>query len=111
MDVRDHRDERGLREMREPMGKAMATDEIVACAAIQLKNGLIVAGHRHHNCLSAINLQDGMSKNDVEAQGFMTTRGRFVGRREAQRIQQLADIPSASPDGYRGVELYSEDLY
>lgn len=84
--------------------------EIVACAAIRLKNGAIFAGHRHHDCLGKIHAC-GLSKMEIDEQGFMTTKGRFVGRTMAFSIQCEADIRSADQGGYRGTELYSEDLY
>jgi hypothetical protein len=49
--------------------------EIPACAAINV-NGLIVAGHRHCDCLRSIH-EAGIAKGDYP-QGFMTTAGRFV---------------------------------
>lgn len=87
-----------------------APKETVACAAILLSNGLLIAGARHHNCLAQMH-KAGIAKQSVAEQGFMTTHGRFVDRRSAKVIQEEAGIQSASPDGYRGSELYSEDLY
>ena len=89
--------------------------EIPACAAIRRidENGyeIILAGHRHGDCLSAANVS-GLGKLAWE-QGFMTTHGRFVGRKIGYHMMQSEGIPSASPDGYRtGLrELFSEDLY
>ncbi len=83
--------------------------ETAACAAIMLASGTIVAGRRHHDCLLMLHVS-GLSRFNI-VQGFMTTHGRFVPRFEAFRLQKLAGIPSADPGGYRGLELYSEDLY
>lgn len=88
--------------------------ELPACAAIQLPDGTTFAGHRHHHCLSMIHMTFGVAcpfARETWVQGFMTTRGRFVTRREAWMMRVREDLPSASPDGYRGCELYSEDLY
>lgn len=90
--------------------------ELPACAAIQLPDGTTLAGRRHHNCLSMINYTFGGKcpfAKDTWKQGFMTTKGRFVDRREAFRMRMEAELPSACPSGYRihlG-ELFSEDLY
>lgn len=51
------------------------------------------------------------------AQGFLTTRGRFVDRKEGYRLQIAAGIPSMlegtknARAAYAGGELFSEDLY
>ena len=44
-------------------------------------------------------------------QGFIASDGHYYGRKAAYRIQKLAGIQSHDPGGYRGRELYSEDLY
>lgn len=92
------------------MTQDLSKTETVACAAIMLSNGLMIAGKRHHNCLAQLKIVGHTSRNAVE-QGFMTTGGRFVNREEAQKIQRAAGIESADPGGYRGSELCSEDLY
>lgn len=95
----------------------MPTDgELPACAAIKMPNGITFAGERHHNCLAMIQKAwDGHCPypRDEWAQGFMTTRGNFVSRKIALQMCLKAGIDSASIDGngYRGNELYSEDLY
>lgn len=92
------------------------TTELPACAAIRMPDGVTFAGLRHHSCLMMINYAWGgncpFPKGDWE-QGFMTTRGQFVNRREALMMRLKEGLPSASIDGrgYRGNELYSEDLY
>lgn len=55
--------------------------------------------------------RDGIKKSELGESGFITSTGRFVGRKEAFALQHKAGIASASPDGYRRDELYSEDLY
>ena len=49
-------------------------------------------------------------RHDNEAQGFITSKNRYVTRAEGLKLQKAAGIPSADPEGY-GSELYSEDLY
>ena len=92
--------------------RSAAHREVVACAAVCLPGGLIVAGKRHRDCMESC-LNNGIPAREFKAatQGFMTTHGRFVDRIEARRIQEKAGIPSANPDGYRGTGLFSEDLY
>ena len=41
----------------------------------------------------------------------VTSRNRFVSRKEGRQLQDAAGIPSAAEGGYRGDSLYSEDLY
>jgi hypothetical protein len=48
----------------------------------------------------------------AQAQGFITSKNRYVDRKEAFNIQKLAGIKSVAKDGYDpSKELYSEDLY
>ena len=65
-------------------------------------------GHRHGDCMrSAIE-----AKHSPEgAQGFMTSKNRFVGREEGRKLQDAAGIKSVDREGYRGKTLFSEDLY
>lgn len=96
------------------MSETTERPELPACAAIQGPHGITFAGHRHHNCLAQIKAAGFGGLWRIETtQGFMTNRGRFVGRATAYRMMIDAGIESASADGkgYRGTELYSEDLY
>lgn len=90
-----------------------ALREICICAAIRLMDGRIVRGHRHGDCLRILNDWRDMGQViDVDEQGFMTSRNRFVGRVEGRELQEAAGIPSHDPSGYRGGNLlFSEDLY
>lgn len=85
--------------------------EIPACAAIRYGD-VILADRRHHDCIAMASAL-GFPRNAVNAEnhGFMTTRGRFVNRCEALKLMLAAGLPSADEGGYRGDELYSEDLY
>lgn len=81
--------------------------EIVICAAIAATNGQVIRCHRHHHGLRVLRE---MSLQPM-AQGFVTSRNRFVTREDALRIQKAAGVESKSPDGYRVGQLFSEDLY
>jgi hypothetical protein len=84
--------------------------ETCLCAAVQFPDGYVVRGHRHHDCFRTAAGIPGRADGPF-VQGFLTSRGRFVDRREGQRLQLAAGIPSADPGGYRADKLYSEDLY
>ncbi len=50
--------------------------------------------------------------HEKDAQGFITSRNRFVTREEGRVLQDAARIPSMDlPEGYKGSTLFSEDLY
>lgn len=92
--------------------------EIVICAAVRY-NGKVWIGHRHHQAMSAQHDELGYNMTRREMydakvsrnQGFVTSHNRFVGRIKGMSLQLAAGIKSASKEGYRGKELYSEDLY
>lgn len=90
--------------------------EIVICAAVRAKDGLIIRGHRHATALAKPFGLQGIPGYEDERpygddQGFITSENRYVNREEGLRIQRAAGIESHDPGGYRGGELYSEDLY
>lgn len=86
--------------------------EIVICAAVVSTTGKIIRGHRHNNCLATLrDMRLGYEYGDGTTQGFITSKNRYVDRKEAMLIQKAAGVPSLDPVGYRGDELYSEDLY
>lgn len=87
------------------------TPEICICAAVQTEEGIVIRGHRHHDALRAAGLAFCRPKHGEDAQGFITSRNRYVDRREGRRLQEAAGIGSYAPGGYRGDLLYSEDLY
>lgn len=93
--------------------------ERILCAAIHVQDGVprvhqpvesgfVVGGLRHHNCLNA--MAHTVDREVVKHQGFLTTRGRYVGREEALKIAieagQVVAGKTHTPD-----ELFSEDLY
>lgn len=89
--------------------------EICICAAIRLKDGLIIRGHRHSDCYRNLAGRPKYKKYirefDDPEEGFITSLNRFVSREVGRNLQNIAGIPSADKDGYRGNTLYSEDLY
>lgn len=99
--------------------EAHAKPEYIICAAIhfdddkkhlhQPKNidtGIVLCGRRHHNVIINWNLLTGEKTTDKEVQGFVTSKDRFVDRKEG------AIIASAAGQVARPAEvLFSEDLY
>jgi hypothetical protein len=86
--------------------------EIVICSAVKTTTGKIFRGHRHGDCMRAIQDRHLAVGHSPEDQGFITSLNRYVNRKEAYDIQINAGIKSINPDGYCEVgQLYSEDLY
>lgn len=85
--------------------------EICICAAVKDEYGNIIRGHRHGDCIQAILNRKRKPMKSPDAQGFITSKGRFVTREEGRKLQDNAGIKSADKDGYRGNTLFSEDLY
>ena len=90
--------------------------ELIICAAIRV-NGYVWKGHRHGHALRAMldEMQWEHTQHEitgmVKEQGFVTSLNRFVDREEAMRIHLAGGFKSIDKDGYRGDELFSEDLY
>lgn len=86
--------------------------EICICAAIVTKEGEIIRGHRHSDAIATAG-KKGLRPSSLEAtQGFITSRNRFVGRRDAAQLQKAAGIKSIDPSrGEFPDLLFSEDLY
>jgi hypothetical protein len=87
--------------------------EFILCAAIHNPDDkdmadepLIYCGLRHHNIL----WQSKSVSRNPHHQGFLTSKGRFVDRKEGLTIalenNQVLDLSDI-----RGDNLYSEDLY
>jgi hypothetical protein len=88
--------------------------EICICAAVLLKDGRIIRGHRHSDALQLMwTWETAGQVVELQEQGFMTSTNRFVGRKEAMELQKAAGAKSCySHDGVlRGDILFSEDLY
>ena len=75
---------------------------------INIDEGIVLCGARHHNIISIYKLLTGKRTNGDYIQGFITTNRRFVNRLEAAKIAlengQISKL-NWPP------ELYSEDLY
>ncbi len=85
--------------------------EICICAAVKTTSGEIIRGHRHADCIRAMQSMMETPSKSPDAQGFITSNNRFVTREEGRELQEIAGIESASPEGYMGNTLFSEDLY
>lgn len=88
--------------------------EIPICAAWQTEEGPVIRGHRHPHCRDAAISMGLHPRRESDAQGFMTSRNRFVSREEAARLFRLAGLRSAVtyqvlPHDVHA--LFSEDLY
>lgn len=86
--------------------------EIVICAAVKTTVGIPIRGHRHADAIWTIKRMGAKPSSSPNAQGFITSRNRFVNRQLGYILQKKAGIESAAPEGYDpSEELYSEDLY
>lgn len=93
------------------MKKPTKEKEICICAAVIATDGSIIRGHRHGDCFQTMRRMGLKPKRDLNAQGFVTSNNRFITREEGRKLQEVAGIKSADPEGYRGNTLFSEDLY
>lgn len=91
--------------------------ERIICAAIQIpETGKVFYGHRHDQCNNSLNGELSWTMNRQEIcrvitiQGFVTTEGRFVDRKEALKIA-LDNDQVLDKSQIRGDNLYSEDIY
>ena len=92
-------------------------NEFIICAAIRHdETGKIYYGHRHNHCLEASNGELSWNLNRKEilkirrTQGFITSKNRFVDRKEALKIA-IANDQILDKNEVYGYELYSENLY
>lgn len=96
-------------------------DNYIICAAIwvqdnvyhywqpvNIEEGYVVAGRRHHNCFYMLYIFDKAAYFDKTkiTQGFLTSDNRFVGREEAADIAYNVGQISEPVD-----YLFSENLY
>jgi len=91
--------------------RAESLKEVCICAAVIADDGYIARGHRHNHCLAVLKDMKKEYHYKPGNHGFITSRNRYVDRKEGYTLQLQAGIPSADKGGYRGGELYSEDLY
>lgn len=81
---------------------------------INVESGMVICGHRHSHCIS-IMLTLGKLRTVTSAvdgvgeyvQGFLTSKNRFVDRREAKKI---AIIEKQISSDHKGI-LFSENIY
>lgn len=100
------------------------TKEYIICAAIHYQSllmgklthhpknvdsGFVVCGHRHSNIIELTHKLCGFSLHDSDIQGFLTSKNRFINRKEATIIAREAN--QLSKPHYEGQELYSENIY
>lgn len=100
-------------------------EEYILCAAIHyrdgmvyneqpigIKSGLVVAGYRHGNCVQVLETLVPDYKPELaarEAQGFLTSKNRFVSRAEGYQIALKQNQLLLGPCD--AAILTSEDLY
>lgn len=92
-------------------------NEFIICSAVQLvESGKIYYGHRHDQCNNSMNgeLSWTMNRQEIskvkKIQGFVTSKNRFVDRKEALKIA-LENNQVLDKTQIRGDNLYSEDIY
>ena len=77
-----------------------------------IDKGIVLCGFRHmnivHQCVTLLGKSDYEMGDSV--QGFLTSKNRFVDRKEALQIALAANQVKRIED-VRGTRLYSEDLY
>lgn len=76
--------------------------KLVICSALKTRNGMIIKGHRHADCIRGASEITSLSRDDIimGEQGFITSENKFVSREEAHQIHF----------GKPG-KLFSEDIY
>ena len=86
--------------------------EVVIAAAVKADDETIfsIEGKRHHEIFQDIREAGKALLIRQDQQGFVTSTGRYVDRKEALEIQKAAGIESVDKDGYRD-QLYSEDIF
>ncbi|MDB4343500.1 hypothetical protein OAA15_00605 [bacterium] len=101
----------------------MKREERIVCSAIEITNvnevyDGVYLGLRHGDCFGAITRKRTLMKDSDELrikclrnaeQGFLTTKNRFVGRKDAMKIARVQGQVIAQFGN--GTELYSECLY
>ena len=87
--------------------------EFILCAALKFQE-TIVCGRRHSDCYETLNHFVVFYETNREDQGFLTSLGRFVDRKEAWKIakanNQIKFGLAASENGEDSI-LISENLY
>jgi hypothetical protein len=97
--------------------KIKIAQEKILCSAI-MYNETVIPGRRHSDCYEVLRALTGIWKNDPrlpghDQQGFLTSEGRYVNRREAWAIAEAAGqilYGSDASDEEDNI-LISENLY
>lgn len=89
---------------------------MIVAAAIKIADVVcyIPAPHRHHHIIHSLSKSfNGRTDKgyNEEVQGFITSNGVFMDRKEAYKHACLCGQLNRQPGGYNGDELYSEDLW
>lgn len=67
---------------------------------------------RHHHLMHPLyDLTDKKARTGPDNQGFLTNRGRFVGREEALQIALASGQPLIDHPSRHATQLFSEDLW
>ena len=87
--------------------------EVCICAAIRINSELVVRGHRHDSCYHTASLIPGVTPESIRKaeQGFVTSRNRYVDRREGRRLQIEARIPSVATGGHQYTRWGKDDSF
>ncbi len=89
-------------------------ERIVAAAIFDGRIYSVPAPGRHHDVCVMMHNQ-GLPADAMKEQGFLTSYGRYVNRKEAfviaKRENQMARRETHPPGSYNGEELFSEDLW
>ena len=109
----------------------MRTDEYIIASAIWYKDlpsqdylpknvnkGVVVLGHRHHNCIDTVKNLSGLRTVKLSPdgvgdtiQGFLTNKNNFVDRKEAMEIALSANQVEEEKLYNQKIGLFSEDLW
>ena len=79
---------------------------------INIETGFVICGRRHHNCIGLADIF-GLQIKRKDVQGFITSKDRFVNRKEAVPIAREASqiIEPYLQKDINDEILFSEDLY
>lgn len=75
---------------------------------VNIDRGIVLCGYRHGHIIGQCSTLLGKTQHEMGKyiQGFITTKNRFLNRKEAHSLfKQIGNIPEFED------ELYSEDLY
>lgn len=82
----------------------------IICAAVKFGE-VVVRGHRHSDCIHTANRMGLDTKHWSPDEGFITSKNKFVGRKEARDIHVASSQVPFRKIYHSDTELYSEDLY